>query len=177
MSEVFVMLRPTSVVITDKKGKTHTITSSHMNYEQIRTAIKNRDFDAALALVDVAKGVEEYGQGAFSIKDDTVFYKGEPLHGTAVTRMLALRAEGFDVSPLLNFLAKLQENPDYRAVTHLYDFMEASNLPLTPDGDFIAYKRVTDGFLDIHTRTMNNSVGAIVEMPRNKVNPDPDQTC
>jgi hypothetical protein len=68
-------------------------------------------------------------------------------------------------------------NPSKRAVTELYGFLEKNSLPITPDGHFLAYKKVRNDYLDIHSGTMDNSVGMIVEMERNEVDDNKDQTC
>ena len=68
-------------------------------------------------------------------------------------------------------------NPSYRAVNELYGFLEKNNLPITPDGHFLAYKRVRDDYKDVYSGTMDNSIGKIVEMERNLVNDDKNQTC
>jgi hypothetical protein len=78
---------------------------------------------------------------------------------------------------MCNFLANLQNNPSYRAVTELYGFLEKGKLPITEDGYFLAYKRVRNDYTDCHTGTMSNAIGTVVEMARNQVNEDPKQTC
>jgi hypothetical protein len=50
-------------------------------------------------------------------------------------------------------------------------------LPITPDGSFLAYKKIRQDYTDCHTGKMNNSVGQVVEMERNKVDDDQNQTC
>jgi len=59
----------------------------------------------------------------------------------------------------------------------LYGFLEKNRLPITGDGHFLAYKKVRDNFMDVYTGTMDNSVGKFVEMERNQVNDDKNQTC
>ncbi len=85
--------------------------------------------------------------------------------------------EDFPVDPLCNFLTNLKLNPSKRAVDELYGFLEKNSLPITPDGHFLAYKKVRDNYKDIHSGTFDNSVGQVCEMPRNEVNEDKDQTC
>lgn len=68
-------------------------------------------------------------------------------------------------------------NPSKRAVTELYGFLEKNSLPITPDGHFLAYKKVRDSFLDVHSGKFDNSVGKVVEMERNKVDDDKNNTC
>lgn len=85
--------------------------------------------------------------------------------------------EGFSIEPLVAFMENLMQNPSYRAVNELYSFLEQNNLPITPDGHFLAYKKVRDTFFDIHSNTMDNSPGKIVEMDRNLVDDDQNNTC
>jgi hypothetical protein len=59
----------------------------------------------------------------------------------------------------------------------LYKFLEHNGHPITQDGCFIAYRGVTKDFKDPHTRTFDNSVGSICEMPRDQVDDNPDNTC
>ena len=85
--------------------------------------------------------------------------------------------EDFPIEPLVLFVENLMENPSRRAVQELYGFLEKNSLPITPDGHFLAYKKVRDDYKDIHSGTMDNSVGQIVEMERNAVDDDKDRTC
>jgi hypothetical protein len=85
--------------------------------------------------------------------------------------------EGFPVEPMVNFMENLMSNPSKRAVEELYAFLEKGNLPITADGCFLAYKKVRNDYLDIHSGTMDNSVGKTVEMERNEVDDDKDRTC
>ena len=88
-----------------------------------------------------------------------------------------MKADGLNIEPMIKFLDNLMENPSKKSVDELYSFLEYGNLPITPDGCFLAYKGVTTDFKDCHTRSFDNSVGAINEMPRNQVNDDPNAAC
>jgi hypothetical protein len=55
--------------------------------------------------------------------------------------------------------------------------LEASELPITEDGCFLAYKRIAGDFKDIYTHTIDNSPGQVVEMRRNAVDEDKNRTC
>jgi hypothetical protein len=91
--------------------------------------------------------------------------------------MIQMLQEGFPIEPMVNFMENLYKNPSKRAVTELYGFLEKGNLPITPDGHFLAYKRVREDYLDCHSGTMDNSVGKIVEMERHDVDDNKDNTC
>lgn len=158
-------------------GVTHTINSDHANYEAIRAALRDKNFDEVENLINVRKSVETFVRGKVTVEADRVLYGDLEIRGSVVYRILDMRREGFDADPMINFLENLMQNPSKRAVDELYGFLEATALPITEDGCFLAYKKVSDNYMDLHTGTMDNSVGKIVEMPRNGVDEDKDRTC
>jgi len=158
-------------------NKPHTISKTHITYQKVVDAIKAGDWNQVKEIIDPKKVVLNYGQGHVSIQGEKLFWKGEELNGALAVRMVTMLQEGFDVTPFVLFMENLMQNPSKRAVDELYGFLEKNNLPLTPDGHFLAYKKVRDDFLDCHTGTMDNSVGRIVEMERNKVDDNKDNTC
>lgn len=112
-----------------------------------------------------------------AVSDGIVTFKGDPMHNTLTKKMLQMLEEGFDLGPMGRFMQNLMQNPSKRAVDELYGFLEKGELPITPDGHFLAYKAVRRDFKDIHSGTFDNSVGKICEMPRNKVDDDKNRTC
>ena len=85
--------------------------------------------------------------------------------------------KGLPYKPLVRFLEKLMSNPSSRAVNELYSFLEHKNMPLTPDGNFLAYKGVKDDFTDWYSGTFSNKVGDVNEMVRNAVCDDANIGC
>ena len=158
-------------------NKPHTISKTHITYQRVVDAIKAGDWNQVKEIIDPKKVVLNYGAGNVSIQGEKLFWKGEELNGALAVRMVTMLQEGFDVTPFVLFMENLFRNPSKRAVDELYGFLEKNNLPLTPDGCFLAYKKVRGNFMDCHTGTMDNSVGKIVEMERNKVDDNKDNTC
>ena len=158
-------------------NKPHTIAKTHITYQKVVDAIKANDWDTVKNIIDPVKVVLNYGQGRVSVKGETLYWDGEVFNGTLATRMIQMLQEGFTIDPLVKFMENLLENPSKRSVDELYGFLEKNNLPITPDGHFLAYKRVREDYKDCHSGTMDNSVGQIVEMSRNKVDDDKDKTC
>ena len=158
-------------------NKPHTIAKSHPTYQKVVDAIKASDWDTVKSIIDPVKVVLNYGRGNVSIQGDKLFWKGDEFNGTLAKRMIEMLQEGFTIEPMVLFMENLMQNPSKRAVDELYGFLEKNNLPLTPDGHFLAYKRVRDDFLDVHSGTMDNSPGKVVEMERNKVDDNKDNTC
>jgi hypothetical protein len=106
-----------------------------------------------------------------------VLYKGDVLSGYAIDKLVAFIEGGYDAEPLAKFLEKLQLNPSNQTVENLYQFLEYGKIPLTKDGNFLAYKAIGQNWKDIHSGTMDNSIGRVVEMPRKSVDDRRDVTC
>lgn len=157
----------------------YTIDATHPKYEQIREACRDGDWEYAQELIDVAVAVQSFGGNKLEVNADagTVNYNGEPLHGSIVARIIQMISEGFSVEPLVCFLDNLMQNPSKRAVDELYGFLEYGKMPITEDGCFLAYKRVRSDYKSVHDGVTDNSIGMIVQMPRNKVDDRSDNTC
>ena len=158
-------------------NKPHTISKSHITYNRVLDAIKAQDWETVKTIIEPVKVVLNYGQGNVSVKGEELFWKGKPMHNALSTRMIAMLQDGFPIEPLVNFMENLMTNPSKRAVDELYGFLEKNNLPITPDGHFLAYKKIRRDYKDIHSGTMDNSVGKIVEMERYDVDDNKDNTC
>jgi len=158
-------------------NKSHTISKTHITYNKVLEAIKANDWDSLPDIIEPKKVVLNYGKGNVSIQGETLFWKGKELNTGLSVRMIQMLQEGFPIEPMVNFMDNLYQNPSHRAVTELYGFLEKNALPITPDGHFLAYKKVRHNYLDVHSGTMDNSVGQIVEMERHEVNDNKDQTC
>jgi hypothetical protein len=137
--------------------------------------------DEIFTMADPKSAIEKFSQGKLTVnvKEECVYYDGNPIHNSLtnrVIRMVTMRGiEG--TQSLINFLEKLMENPSYRAVNSLYDFMQHNDIEINSEGNFYAWKRVRDDYTDCRTGTFDNSVGAEPSMARNMVNEDPEQTC
>lgn len=158
-------------------NKSHTISKTHVTYAKVLEAIKASDWDTVKDIIEPKKVVLNYGQGNVSIQGEKLFWKGTEMHNALSRRMIQMLQEGFPIEPLVLFMENLMQNPSKRSVTELYGFLEKNNLPITPDGHFLAYKKVRDDYLDVHSGTMNNAPGQVVEMERNQVDDDQNQTC
>lgn len=159
------------------------IQSSDSHYQDVIDVLKRNEPDADQQLSNIieralnAVKAAVVGQSDIVLQHGTVYYNGQPLHNTLTDRLVRMVDEGFNVEPLVNFLRRLMQNPSFRVVTHLYEFLEVGGVPITPDGCFLTYKAVRKDFKDIYTGTIDNSIGQVVQVPRNQVDENPDQTC
>ncbi len=158
-------------------NKHYHIHKDHPNFELALDAARVRDYEHMVSLVDIPSAIRNWSGMQIRVNNDKVIYKDQPLNNVLVSRILAMARDGYDVTPMLNFLDNLMANPSKRAVDELYLFLEHNGIPITDDGCFLAYKRVRGDYRDIHTGTMDNSVGKVVEVPRNSVDEDRFRTC
>ena len=177
MNSSYILTANTLTVMHD--GQVQTCSASHRLWNGIKTALKNDDFSSAIDMMKPAAVLRAFSASAQGIEvtDSAVLYNGEPLAGPLVERIFSLREEGFTIDPLVKFCENLMQNPSYRSREQLYTFLEKNNMPITPDGCFMAYKRVKDDFTDVHSGSISNKPGAVVEMPRFNVDDDPNRTC
>ena len=116
-----------------------------------------------------------------SFGSDTIYIDGEPIYGSLCRQIETMHREGLPLDPMVNFVRKMRENPSYRIRNQLWGFIEAcqeeGGFTIAEDGDIMAYKVVSSDFKDKHTGTFDNSIGAVVEMPRSEVDDDPNNTC
>ena len=157
-------------------GQSYTIATDHPKYKQIIEAIKQKDWNGFVNLVNISKQVKDYAEGV-EISDGALMVNGEIIHNTLTKRIVKFMGDGLPFDPMLRFLSNLMKNPSKRAVDELYDFLEAGELPITEDGCFLAFKNVRSDYKDIHSGTFDNSIGSVCEMLRNRVCDDKDQTC
>jgi hypothetical protein len=164
-------------VILMKDGHTHVINDEHPNYNAVREAMKLKNYDEVEKLMDVGKTLTTYAKGKVRIENGAVYYEDLEIKNSVVTRIFAMQNEGFDVDPMLAFLENLMANPSRTAVDELYLFLEATALPITEDGHFLAYKKVNDNYKDFYSGKFDHKIGTVLEVPRNSVDDNRNNTC
>lgn len=163
------------VVVIDNKPIV--VPNTNSAYDLVKEAICTKDMSAIKKALDKATAIMEHMGESVEVLHGQVYYKGKMLHSTLVNRIIEHVDSGTDATPLTNFLENLMLNPSSSSVNELYDFLEAGKFPITDDGCFLAWKKVTDAYKDCHSNTFDNSVGKILEMPRNEVDDNRNQTC
>jgi hypothetical protein len=158
-------------------GTPYTLGEDHRNRDRILEALKAEDWDSIPEMIDLASTVINYSNGALEVVDGRVQFDGFDIDETLSERILKMIEEGFPVDFMVRFLTNLFQNPSHRSVHQLYGFLEKGQLPITPDGCFLAFKIVNRDYKDHRTRSFDNSVGKVVKMARHQVDEDPNQTC
>ena len=184
----------------------HTVSKTHITYADVLSAIKAQDWDKVKEVIEPKQVVLKYGKGNVTIEGSTLLWKGNEFNGYLAVRMIDMLKEGFSIDPFANFMENLMQNPSKRAIDELYGFLEKANMTITPDGYFLAFKKVDDNYYDVHSGTVLNkpfdkmtvaelcklttpqgkknevtvncSTGVtVISMDRGQVDDDKDNTC
>lgn len=160
------------------------IPSSHPNFNQIAdlAADPNTQENDLVNLIDIPKAIETFTGGNITVTNGRLFYKGFEVKSNLAKVILGFVKSGQPeaAKPFENFLEKAYQNPDPRAVEGLYDWVVAGGLPITPDGDILAWKAVQSDYYSTRAGPngkLRHMIGDTVEEPRERTNANPDQTC
>lgn len=174
---------PTSVSLVIGFRPT-TIPSSHPNFDALRKLVSDpntteRDIEP---LLNIPKAIETFTGGNVTVVNGRLYYRGYEVKNSLAQVILnfvkAGQAEA--AKPFERFMEKAFQNPDPRAVEGLYDWVVAGGLPITPDGDILAWKAVQQDFYSIRAGVrgkLRHMIGDVVEEPRHETDGDPDRTC
>lgn len=180
MSNLAFNITPTSVVVMID-AQTYTVGNTDERYNQVVSAIREGRTDDIPTILDVKGRLVSESNGGLYLLNGILRCDRYEIPNTLAQRIIQSFQDKTVVFTeyLTNFLDLLMQNPNESGtvVEELFDFITACDLPLTPEGHFLAYKIVDENFMDLHTGTMDNSVGKVVEMPRELCDFDRDNTC
>lgn len=159
------------------KGKPYNVNRSAKIFNAALEAVKSDDEEKFLEVFNTKEVVVKKSNGKVQLKDGNLYFGDRQITGLVSSRIFEMLELGLSIDPMIRFVENLMQNPSKRAVDELFGFIDACDLPITEDGHFLAYKRVREDYKDVHSGTMDNSVGKIVEMPRNLVDEDKSRTC
>lgn len=180
-------------------GEFYSVRKDHPKYTEITQALAEEDWEALPELISAAKAVERASEGLFRVEEGRVIcrdFHGNTFEVPSVLdeEILKYQRMGLDFGRLVLFAQRLQENPSYRAVNQLFDWVKRAGLTITPEGKLLGYRsvmRVTDhnkhsvaenvrdkaDYVDWRTKSFDNSIGEVVSMPRNQVDENPKHSC
>jgi hypothetical protein len=168
---------------------TRTIRESHPKWHDARELLKGMakearkvpsaaEVDLLTEWLDFPRHITKLTNGSVVITEaGGVFFKGEPVHAHLATRIMQHHAEGFDIDPLCRFTERLGLNPDKAVRDQLFRWLEETDMPITSDGHFLAYKYVNENMTSRHDGRTLHEIGKPVSMPREECDPNPDNHC
>jgi len=171
-----IMTEKNIIIIFD--DKTVSYPRSHKLFQQVKENLENHNFDAIDFEAEVEKSLKKSSLPEnVTIKKGFVKVDGKRLPEVLEKKVIEFYENGLPLYPIVNFYRNLMKNPSEESRKDLFTFLMKNQIPLTEKGMFRAYKKVRDDFTDSHTGTIDNSVGKVVTMPREAVNPNRHVTC
>lgn len=164
-------------------GRSYQTDRSNPRFDEIRTLLADPDATEA-QLVDLMSPIGAIvdsftGSTAVAIVDNEVVINGQVIHSSLTQRLLDVVREGLPSDGFVAFVQNVFANPADFSREELYLWLEKADLPITPDGCFLAYKIVKHDYRDIFSGKFDNSVGQTVVLPggRAAVHTDRSHTC
>lgn len=115
------------------------------------------------------------------VKNSIIYIDKIPVNNSIGKLLTEMSDSGSDLNPFINFIRNVRKNPNNKIINEICDFIEKSyedgGFTITPEGNILAYKKVSEDFMDIHSKMFYNGPGSIVEMNRNDVCSDRSVTC
>ncbi len=175
-------------------SKSYSVDESNPNFDTIVESLIAEDYEEAVRLFDLSQSVaKEFTKVSerVSVANGRVYFDGVEVENALTNQILNFLRNGENFNPLVNFMEKLYVNTNEYVREQLFKWVDNRNLTILPDGDFVAYKGVTkvDGVYrsihsgsatvdgKVHDGQIPNPIGSVIEMPRDKVNNNPDIGC
>lgn len=156
-------------------------------YKEVFARVGANDFNGAIQLIKDAEKESSEGYEVLDEENHLVMFDGELFYyGVHLTSTIAKRiekdaAEGTLDDRYIKFLVRLLRNPSAKSVEMLYDFMQANDIDILPDGRIKCFRGVTqlpDGScVDYHSGKVPQYEGCFISMPRNFVEDNPEVAC
>ena len=164
-------------VNTSVAGTGYCFGKNHPHYNKLLGCLRSNNVEHFEALYDYGSSLERYSEGTVEVRNGSLYWDNHPMPELFTERVLEMRESGVNFSPMLNFLDNLSDNPSDRSIVELFDFLQHKDLPITPDGCFLAYKAVRPDFKDIYSGSIENKVGNVVEVDRASCDANRESHC
>ena len=157
----------------------YNVVKSNKNFDQIKEKIKIKEYENIIDLISDGEAINKKGNKfGIQVKGSYIFYNGEKLDNSLVDQIIKTKDQGYEFDNLVKFLENLMKNTSEEIRKELYDWIASSkNISITSDGAFLAYKKVRNDYLDIYSGKMDNSIGNIVIVDKEKVDTNRNNTC
>ncbi|TPL42560.1 MULTISPECIES: hypothetical protein [unclassified Mesorhizobium] len=145
-------------------GDLKTIDSSHPNFATIKQRLREGT-EVGEDLFDLAAALRRhlgYEDELVKVGPDGMTYNDRPINNFLTMRIIDLVRRGQPATPWINFFKRLQLNPDPNVRDELFDWLERGGMPITPDGYFLAYKKVDDDYTSFYDHSTINAVGTTI---------------
>ena len=173
-------------------GQRHTCKCDSIRYKAVLNSINKNDDEAfrkAMTESEIQSFSKATNEEGFICVNGVVSLDGIEIIGSLQTKLKRMIAEDHNIEHFVSFIRNLRKNPSRTSITELYDFLSYSELPISEDGCFIAYKGVQDSYYSVRSGDLKlksgsvknghilNNVGAKISCDRSEIDDNRDRTC
>lgn len=172
-----------TVILTKPVGRIYTFSKDnvppHLSFEDLLIKLSDLSESDFIPFIDEIESFINNGKGFVSYDEstETLMFGTIKLPLSLQRRYREMIKVGQDVTPLQLFIEKLQKNKFKDMRDELFAFMDKNDLPITEEGNFLAYKYVNSEYKDQYTGKIDNQVGATPAMDPKDVDPNRHKTC
>jgi hypothetical protein len=181
----------TAIILLLSNGEKVRVEKTDKNYAKILKTFELPKDEQESTVKEIINPIAKIASKGFLVDRGVVTYQGESLPIALQTKVLSIIRDGLPIEHFEKFWDKLRENPSAQSVAELTDFLSYKELPITEDGDLIAYKGVQ---MNYYSATGNkdtivlqgtvdsegkiyNGVGEVIEVARNNVDDNRNNEC
>lgn len=168
------------VLVVVRDGSPQSIDKTNRNFNRILQAIRAEDKEEVYRLMDFKGTIEEILLSHVRVDEEgRVFIRGKETHNKLAQKVKELLYSGDvgAIDKLAQFQNKLALNTSFSIGKYLYEFISHSCIDIDDDGDILAYKVVGPDYLDLYSKTMDNSPGKTLQVDRSEVDDDMTNEC
>lgn len=166
------------------------IPSSHPNFKTLCELVTkvNTTEREIMPLLDIPTAITNFTGDEIKVVNGKLYYRGVEVKDNLAQVILGFVKSG-DLSaalPFQKFLANCRNNPDLELVSTIYDWCVKGNMPITPEGELIAWKIVGPNYMSLHSGKRgylrhrpptDTTPGDVVTEPREECDTNRNRTC
>ena len=181
----------TATVSVVVNGDLYVADATHPNFNKIvEAAIAGNESVASMFDVAdvIAKQFDTLSERVSLGDDRKVYFDNDVVDSALSDQIVRFLEQGEEFAPLVKFMENVYSNPNVHSREQLYNWLRDREFAITEDGNFLAYKGVTNDFESVHSGRaivngittegrIPNHIGNVITMPRSEVQFDPTIGC
>lgn len=169
------------------------VDATHPNYDLIKAKALSGDDEGMVELFDISAALNKHLaplSDRVVVRNGAVFWDDDEVTGPLASHVVRLVRDNRleDAQAVVNFWENISQNPNPDSRENLLDWLQAEAFSITKDGLIIGYKGLNEDATTVHhggayvngewvNGAVPHSEGAVISMPRSKVQHDPSVGC
>ena len=128
-----------AVTVIEEGREPKTWTSHDPNFNHILAAVhRGKSLDEVM-VYRIPTEITRLSERV-TVEDEKIHFDGRPVEGAINEVAMRYRAEGRDISNIVQFLERLSDNVSYNSRTALFEWLQTQRLEIDPEGYVIGYR-------------------------------------